>query len=109
MRNQLLRDSDWAGMAHSLEIRLPFLDISLAQYLAAQRRLGNVLRKGDIPNTTRPPLPNEIQFREKTGFVIPIQDWANKNLQTNLKLRGLRRWQEQVFTLASEFKPSSHN
>ena len=29
MRNQLLRDADWAGMAHSLEIRVPLVDFSL--------------------------------------------------------------------------------
>ena len=29
MRNQLLRDSDWAGMAHSLEIRVPLVDLNL--------------------------------------------------------------------------------
>ena len=28
MRNQLLRDSDWAGMAHSIEIRVPSLRIA---------------------------------------------------------------------------------
>ena len=26
MRNQLLRDADWAGMAHSIEIRVPYVD-----------------------------------------------------------------------------------
>ena len=31
MRNQLLRDIDWAGMAHSLEIRTPFVDINFLQ------------------------------------------------------------------------------
>ena len=30
MRNQLLRDSDWSGMAHSLEIRVPFVDLSFS-------------------------------------------------------------------------------
>ena len=34
MRNQLLRDSDWAGMAHSLEIRVPFVDAELFRRLA---------------------------------------------------------------------------
>ncbi len=34
MRNQLLRDSDWAGMAHSLEIRVPFVDVELLRSIA---------------------------------------------------------------------------
>ena len=34
MRNQLLRDADWAGMAHSVEIRTPLVDSHLLQDLA---------------------------------------------------------------------------
>ena len=34
LRNQLLRDADWAGMAHSVEIRVPFVDASLLSRLA---------------------------------------------------------------------------
>ncbi len=33
MRNQILRDSDWASMAHGLEVRVPFVDICLLQRL----------------------------------------------------------------------------
>ena len=31
LRNQLLRDADWAGMAHGIEIRVPLVDVSAAQ------------------------------------------------------------------------------
>src|SRR5262249_46588620 len=34
MRNQLLRDTDWAGMAHSLEVRVPLVDAILLTKLA---------------------------------------------------------------------------
>src|SRR5205814_493244 len=34
MRNQLLRDADWAGMAHSLEIRVPLVDAVLLRAVA---------------------------------------------------------------------------
>src|SRR4029077_9301282 len=34
MRNQLLRDADWAGMAHSIEIRVPLVDFKLLAGLA---------------------------------------------------------------------------
>src|SRR6185503_10764839 len=34
LRNQLLRDADWAGMAHGVEIRVPFVDARLFQTLA---------------------------------------------------------------------------
>ena len=35
MRNQLLRDADWAGMAHGVEIRVPLVDETLLQSLAS--------------------------------------------------------------------------
>ena len=35
MRNQLLRDTDWASMAHSLEVRTPLVDAVLLQHVAA--------------------------------------------------------------------------
>ena len=34
MRNQLLRDTDWASMAHSLEVRVPLVDSKLLSQLA---------------------------------------------------------------------------
>jgi len=38
MRNQLLRDADWAGMAHSLEIRVPLVDVELLELLPCRER-----------------------------------------------------------------------
>src|SRR5262249_11775532 len=34
LRNQLLRDADWAGMAHSVEIRVPLVDVAVLESLA---------------------------------------------------------------------------
>src|SRR6478752_4598943 len=34
MRNQLLRDADWASMAHSLEVRVPLVDVELLRRVA---------------------------------------------------------------------------
>jgi asparagine synthase (glutamine-hydrolysing) len=73
MRNQLLRDSDWASMAHSLELRVPFVDIRLRDQIAAlgfepARRGG----KGAIARVAAPELPASVATRTKTGFLIPI-------------------------------------
>jgi asparagine synthase (glutamine-hydrolysing) len=38
LRNQLLRDTDWASMAHSLEVRVPLVDATLLQILRRSRR-----------------------------------------------------------------------
>jgi asparagine synthase (glutamine-hydrolysing) len=73
MRNQLLRDSDWASMAHSLELRVPFVDVLLRDQIAAMgfdpaRREG----KGSIARVGAPELPAAVGSRAKTGFGIPI-------------------------------------
>ena len=73
MRNQLLRDSDWASMAHSLELRVPFVDIRLRDQLAASAfepaRHGG---KAVIARIAAPELPEAVSLRAKTGFMIPI-------------------------------------
>lgn len=71
MRNQLLRDADWAGMAHSLEIRLPFVDVELWRLVVSMQRAGHAYRKPDLAATVVPPLPAEVVARRKTGFRTP--------------------------------------
>lgn len=45
MRNQLLRDADWAGMAHSLEIRTPLVDATLFQCVRASGAGSSIWRE----------------------------------------------------------------
>jgi asparagine synthase (glutamine-hydrolysing) len=76
MRNQLLRDSDWASMAHSVELRLPLVDAWLHRRLAAAgfqpaRRLG----KAALVRQIAPELPDALWHRAKTGFYIPVLEW----------------------------------
>jgi asparagine synthase (glutamine-hydrolysing) len=81
LRNQLLRDTDWAGMAHSLEIRTPFIDSRLLCEAAP------ILARDDPPSGKKllaaapsRPLPAEILNRKKTGFGMPLQAWTRKAL-----------------------------
>jgi asparagine synthase (glutamine-hydrolysing) len=97
MRNQLLRDSDWAGMAHSLEIRVPLVDLNLLRSVAplALHSQG----KAEMARTPASPLPDAILNRRKTGFSIPVRDWlADADPQS--AGRGLRGW---AMRLAREF------
>jgi asparagine synthase (glutamine-hydrolysing) len=76
MRNQLLRDTDWAGMAHSLEIRTPLVDAHFTEKvigLAAQGRLGE--GKSVLPKALDRALPEALIRRPKTGFTVPIWKW----------------------------------
>jgi asparagine synthase (glutamine-hydrolysing) len=76
MRNQLLRDTDWAGMAHSLEIRTPLVDSQLPQTLAPALALGGVDRGKDLlARSSSMPLPETVRTRCKTGFSIPVTKW----------------------------------
>jgi asparagine synthase (glutamine-hydrolysing) len=79
MRNQLLRDTDWASMAHSLEVRVPLVDRVLLETLAPS--LAQVRRhhgKLWLARSPRPALPEHIQTRKKTGFVTPIASWLQR-------------------------------
>jgi len=76
MRNQLLRDSDWASMAHSIELRTPLVDVRLLQQvgplLHAFYRFPNKFLLAKAPTN---PLPYEVIARKKTGFGIPVGRW----------------------------------
>lgn len=75
MRNQLLRDTDWASMAHSLEIRVPLVDLQLLR--AATPLIGQFGRAGKqaIARTPRQTLPEAILNRPKSGFGVPTREW----------------------------------
>ena len=78
MRNQLLRDADWVGMAHSLEIRVPLVDFTLLRALAPViPALTPGAGKAALAKASTIPLPNEIVTRAKTGFNVPTGEWMN--------------------------------
>jgi len=76
MQNQLLRDADWAGMAHGLEIRVPLVDTRLLQTMAPV--MGTLVPgagKAALAKAPATPLPAEIVNRAKTGFTVPTGAW----------------------------------
>jgi len=77
MRNQLLRDADWAGMAHSLEIRVPLVDLHLLQQFVELPDLDADNEKRTIVRRVAPGLPEVVLNRPKTGFAVPIHQWLN--------------------------------
>jgi asparagine synthase (glutamine-hydrolysing) len=78
LRNQLLRDADWAGMAHSLEIRVPLVDIALLKSLApVLPALTHGAGKTALARAPTPALPDEIRTRTKTGFGVPTGAWMS--------------------------------
>lgn len=98
MRNQLLRDTDWASMSHSLEVRVPLVDWELWRRVAQLSRSGGSVDKQMMASTPRLPLPTSVLNRPKTGFQIPTRDWMASRASTS---RGLRGWAEYVYEAAA--------
>ena len=69
-----VRRSPAKYMAHSLEIRTPFVDISLLQTLAPWLAAHPGLTKSGIAAAIAPQLPAELLNKPKTGFSIPVRD-----------------------------------
>ena len=96
LRNQLLRDMDWASMAHSLEVRVPLVDAHLlrkvAPALVGRRERGKQL----LARAARPPLPSEVLQRRKTGFTLPIREWLSHDSEGRVE-SGKRGWARKVF------------
>ncbi|HEY8848426.1 MAG TPA: asparagine synthase (glutamine-hydrolyzing) [Thermoanaerobaculia bacterium] len=94
LRNQLLRDMDWASMAHSLEVRVPLVDAhllrKLAPYLVKRIDRGKQL----LACAPRPPLPPEVRNRRKTGFTLPIKEWLQQEGHVE---HGKRSWARRVY------------
>ena len=83
MQHVLLRDSDQMSMAHSLEIRVPFLDHNVVELAT---HLSNNLKQPTSPKkflteTFAHILPDEIVNRKKMGFTLPWSVWMKNELK----------------------------
>jgi asparagine synthase (glutamine-hydrolysing) len=62
-------------MAHSLEIRVPLVDIVLLRQVAPLLASRHRPTKLDMAGTLATPLPGEVLNRPKSGFLVPVQRW----------------------------------
>lgn len=84
LQNVLLRDTDQMSMAHALEVRVPFLDHELVEYVLGvpdaikyphtPKRL-LVAALGEL-------LPREVVDRPKMGFTLPWAEWMRGTLRS---------------------------
>lgn len=103
MRHQLLRDSDWASMAHSIELRVPFVDLEFLRRIAPMLASAQPPGKQDMARTPLQQLPVAIMSRPKAGFITPLRDWLHTGEQPPHLGRGLRGWTQQVY---QQFSPA---
>jgi len=92
LRNQLLRDSDWASMDYSVELRTPLVDAELLRniqpWLTFMRpHSGKALLAGSLTRS----LPPRVLRRRKTGFCIPVTAWLGRGTRA-----GRQEWQSRV-------------
>lgn len=84
----ILTKVDRASMAVSLEVRAPFLDVALAEYvnaLPSRFKLRGLTRKYILKRSLAGRLPAEILRRQKKGFGIPLAQWLKGELQPLLR------------------------
>ena len=78
LQDDILAKVDRASMMHSLEVRAPFLDIDLVDFV---RRIPwrYKVRRGEtkylLKKALEPVLPRDILYRRKKGFGVPVGEW----------------------------------
>src|SRR6185437_16420512 len=78
LQDDILVKVDRASMMHSLEVRAPFLDVELVNFvrkLPASVKLRGSQTKWILKRALEPVLPKDILYRSKKGFGVPIGQW----------------------------------
>src|SRR5207245_9911807 len=94
IRDELLRSSDWAGRALSLEIRVPFSDAGFFRGVLPALASPKPPTKALLARSPTKPLPKEIIKRAKSGFAVPIPEWIRSGPAG--RTRGLRGWARRL-------------
>jgi asparagine synthase (glutamine-hydrolysing) len=98
----ILTKVDRASMAHSLEVRVPFLDHTFVDWVAGlptASKLRNGAGKHVLKESLRPLLPHDVLFRSKMGFGVPIDIWFRDSLKDRIArtVRGSRLKEAGIF------------
>jgi asparagine synthase (glutamine-hydrolysing) len=98
--NDMLTKVDWMSMANSLEVRVPFLDVELVNFvcgLPADYKINPHLRKRILQDAYREVLPPELYNRPKKGFEVPLLRWFRTEMKSTIvdDLLGKKRVEAQ--------------
>lgn len=80
----LLTKADRASMHSALELRAPFLDLSVMEFAATlppQERVRGIKTKIFLKRYARSYLPEDIVYRKKRGLSVPLSAWLRGPLQ----------------------------
>ncbi|MCF8474856.1 MAG: amidotransferase 1, exosortase A system-associated [Emcibacter sp.] len=84
----ILTKVDRASMAHSLEVRVPLLDHKLVEWIAtlpSDFKLRGNEGKYIFKKSLEGRLPNDILYRPKMGFGVPLGNWFRNELKDNIR------------------------
>jgi asparagine synthase (glutamine-hydrolysing) len=84
LQSDMLVKVDLMSMANSLEVRVPFLDVEVVDFVFAQPaeyKLRNGNRKAMLKDAFRADLPEELFNRPKHGFEVPLLKWFRGDLR----------------------------
>jgi len=88
LAGDILVKVDRASMAHSLEVRAPFLDHELVEWalnLPSPWKLRGSQGKRILKRALEPYLPHEVLYRPKMGFSPPLAAWLRGPLRPKLQ------------------------
>ncbi|HBM76215.1 MAG TPA: asparagine synthetase B, partial [Clostridiaceae bacterium] len=83
LRGDILVKADRMTMAHSLELRVPFLDkevFNVASKLTLEEKIGNGTTKCALREAFKGMIPDGADYRKKLGFPVPIRHWLKDEL-----------------------------
>lgn len=83
LRGDILLKADKMTMAHSLELRVPFLDknvFNVASKISANKKIKNNTTKYILRKAAEGIVPNHVLNRKKLGFPVPIRHWLKEEL-----------------------------
>jgi asparagine synthase (glutamine-hydrolysing) len=85
--NDMLTKVDWMSMANSLEVRVPFLDVELVNFvsgLPSDYKINATMRKRLLQDAYREDLPPELYNRPKKGFEVPLLKWFRTEMKSTI-------------------------
>jgi asparagine synthase (glutamine-hydrolysing) len=85
-----LNYTDKAGMANSVEIRVPYLDIELVEFtttIPVKYKMNGSQTKYILRKVAERYLPKDVIYRSKTGFGVPLEYWVRNEMDEFIESR----------------------
>jgi asparagine synthase (glutamine-hydrolysing) len=85
--NDMLTKVDLMSMANGLEVRVPFLDYTVVDFifsLPVDFKINPTIRKRILQDTFKDMLPPQLYNRAKKGFEVPLLKWFRKELRSTI-------------------------